>query len=189
MHETDPPPVAERHADELLPPVEPPAATFIMQLFFIPLIIVSVIVGIWMLFSWISNLGTQPTELVNDIEHLNHASWQKALTLANTLRDPRHEHLREDPALAGRISTLLDQKIQSEQYDRDNLWLQIYLCRVLGEFNIDTGLPSLINATPARPTTGSSRSTAQCTTGYRPARRSDWNRASDGQSWPHPRSD
>ena len=141
-----PPGESTRNADDMLPPVQPPAASFIMQLFLIPLLIVSVIVGVWMLVSWVANMGTQPTELVNDIEHLNHASWQKALTLANTLRDPRFEHLREDPALAARVSTLLDNQLAGDQTDRDNLWLQIYLCRVLGEFNIDDGMPTLLKA-------------------------------------------
>lgn len=132
------------NADELLPPVQPPAARFIMQLFLIPLLIVSMIVGVWLLVSWIANRGSQPAELVDDIGRLNHASWQKALTLANSLSDPRSAELRDDSQLAGQVVQVLAEQIRSERTDRDHLWLQIYLCRVLGEFNLDTGLPVLL---------------------------------------------
>ena len=39
-----------------LPPVEAPTAGFILQLFLIPMMIVSVIVGVWLAFTWMAHL-------------------------------------------------------------------------------------------------------------------------------------
>ncbi len=130
-------------ADDLLPPVQPPAATFIMQLFLIPLLIVSIIVAVWLMFSWLARSGNDPQELVADIERLNHASWQKALTLAQHLRDDRQSDLRKDEAFAQRLADLLEKQIKEGRVDKDHLSLRMYLCRVLGEFEVANGLPAL----------------------------------------------
>jgi hypothetical protein len=41
----------------VLPPVEAPSAGFLLQLFFIPMVIVTIIVSIWAMFSWLVHLG------------------------------------------------------------------------------------------------------------------------------------
>jgi len=130
-------------AADVLPPVRPPSASFLMQLFFIPLIIVSIIVVVWLLFSWLAHLGTRPQELVRDLEALNHASWQRALTLANLLRDPRNEELRRDTQLAQQLASLLQRQLDEGRTDQDRIWLRLYLCRALGEFQVTDGLPVL----------------------------------------------
>ena len=43
--------------DDLLPPVEPPSAGFIIQLFVVPALIVLVIVSVWFTFSWLVRIG------------------------------------------------------------------------------------------------------------------------------------
>ncbi|MGC4002477.1 MAG: hypothetical protein QM811_04775 [Pirellulales bacterium] len=48
--------------DKNLPPVEAPTVGFLMKLFFIPGIIVSVIVGVWMLFTWLAHMGSDPQQ-------------------------------------------------------------------------------------------------------------------------------
>ena len=40
-----------------LPPVSPPTGTFILQLFLIPLMIVTIVVVLWLLFSWVAHMG------------------------------------------------------------------------------------------------------------------------------------
>ncbi len=129
-------------AQDQLPPVQPPAASFIMQLFLIPLLIVSIIVGVWMMFSWLAQ-SESPAELVRDIERLNHSSWQQALTLAQQLRDPARSDLRNDTQLARQLSDLLEQQVTDGKQGPEFIRLRMFLCRVLGEFEVDTGLHAL----------------------------------------------
>jgi hypothetical protein len=133
-------------ADDLLPPVSPPSSGFIMQLFVIPLLIVMIIIGIWLLFNWVANRDRRPVDLAQDIERLNHASWQKALTLANQLRDDRNHDLRQDRQLCDQLASQLRFRIEEGGSDQERVWLRIYLCRALGDFELGDGLPALILA-------------------------------------------
>lgn len=117
-----------------------------MQLFVIPLLVVSTIVGIWLLFHWVAHRDMRPAALAEDIERLNHASWQKALTLANQLRDDRNHELRQDRELCQRLAEQLLSRIKEGGTDQERVWLRIYLCRALGDFELDDGLPALIVA-------------------------------------------
>lgn len=133
-------------ADDALPPVEAPGVGFIMQLFFIPLIIVMIIVMLWLMFSYFAHMGTNPQDLVTQIEKLNDGSWQKASALADLLNNPQNEQLKHDRELAGRIATLLEREIAEDSHDDKRLRLRMFLCLVLGEFRVDTGLPALLKA-------------------------------------------
>ncbi len=130
-------------ADDLLPPVQAPAANFIIQLFLIPMLIVSMIVALWLLFGYLSRQNENPADLVADIEQLNHASWQKALTLAQLLRDSQNSELRQDTELAGRLAALLEKQIEEGRHDNERNQLREYLCRSLGRFEVDTGCEAL----------------------------------------------
>ncbi len=131
---------------DYLPPVEPPTAGFIMQLFFIPMIIVAIIVTVWLLFSWLAHMGSRPEELVKDLERLNDATWQKALTLAQLLRDPQNDSPRHNSELARRLASVLHAQLDAGQTDKDHIWFRIYLCRALGEFHVADGLGALLRA-------------------------------------------
>ena len=144
---------APRHkAEDVLPRVEPPGAGFILQLFLIPLLIVSIIVGVWMMFSWLAHLGSDPQELVTDIARGDKQGWQKAATLAELLQNRDHDHLKSDAGLAGKLADALERKIDEGDKDfkgdalEDRLRLRVFLCRALGEFRIDAGMPVLIKA-------------------------------------------
>ncbi len=146
----DPPPKpsADR-AYEALPNVTPPNASFILQLFFIPMIIVAIIVVLWMGFSWLAHMGTNPEDLVTDVEKLNDGSWQRALTLADLLRNPQYDHLKDDQELARRLADALQTQLAETdlEKDRDNrINLRLYLTRVLGEFRTPVVLPALVQA-------------------------------------------
>ena len=55
---------APQPADEL-PPVEPPSAGFILQLFLIPGILVALVVGfIWVFFGWLGSGPQTPEEFL-----------------------------------------------------------------------------------------------------------------------------
>jgi hypothetical protein len=128
------------------PPVEPPAAAFLLQLFLIPLLIVSMIVAVWLLFSWLANMGNNPDELVRDLQRLDKGSWRKAYALTNQLRDPEHDALKDDRALCRDLAAALTVENQSSNVSRERTKLRIFLCRALGEFRVADGLGPLVEA-------------------------------------------
>ena len=74
--------------DDSLPPVEPPSAGFLVQLFLVPAIIVAIIVCVWLAFHWLAHLGNDPQAYVRTLRRDNEGRWQAALNLANDLRGP-----------------------------------------------------------------------------------------------------
>jgi hypothetical protein len=131
-------------ADTALPEIRPPNAGFILQLFLIPMMIVSVIICVWLLFNFISR-GETPTELVRGLQKMNNASWQKAYTLSSLLRAPASE-LKNDEELAQELIAVLEIKLTAETTDANQVKLRIFVCKCLGEFEIDSGLSALLNA-------------------------------------------
>ena len=155
MTEASPPPAGAGDPENLpttppatdnLPPVDPPSAGFLMQLFVVPLVIVVMIVMVCLMFNWLAHLGTRPEQLVDDLTRLNPGSWQKALTIANLLCDRQQAELRRDPALASRLSEILDEQIEQGSFEPEPLKLRVYLCLALGVFEIEEGLPVLVKA-------------------------------------------
>jgi HEAT repeat protein len=143
----------KRKADDALPRVEPPGAGFLLQLFLIPLLIVVIIVVVWLMFTWLAHLGSDPRALVGDIAKGDKYGWQRAAALADMLRNREYEHLKTDKALARELAKVLQKNI--EQTDKDfaddealasRLRLRMFLCRALGEFRVDDGLPALLLA-------------------------------------------
>src|SRR5262245_64406898 len=93
-----------------LPPVEAPTGSFILQLFLIPLLIVSIVVVLWLMFSWMASMGRDdPAELAEPIQWGDEASWQRSYELADLLRspDPRYDKLRHDATTAGKLANFL----------------------------------------------------------------------------------
>jgi hypothetical protein len=133
-------------ADDALPPVSAPDASFLLQLFLIPLIIVMIIVMVWLLFSWLAHLGSDPRELVRDLRVINESSWQKANTLSDMLRNREYDHLKDDEELAGELADVLLLDLKSGESDEKRLRMRIFLCRALGEFRVDAGVPGLVEA-------------------------------------------
>jgi HEAT repeat protein len=117
-----------------------------MQLFFIPLIIVAILVGVWMMFSWLAHMGSRPDQLIRNFERINDGTWQDALTLANMLRDPSNDSVRRDSQLAARLASFLDGQTETDDRGQEQIWLRMYLARALGEFYVPDGLPALLNA-------------------------------------------
>ncbi len=133
-------------ADEVLPPVEAPNAGFLLQLFFVPLVIVAIIVTIWASFSWLVHSASDPKDLVRDIRALNDASWQRAYTLGDMLRNPEFDALKEDQGLAKELTEVLQQELAAAKMDVQRIKLRIYLCRILGEFRLLDVAPALVAA-------------------------------------------
>jgi HEAT repeat protein len=121
-------------ADERLPPVEPPSAAFLVQLFLAPAIIVGIIVSVWLTFHWLAHLGSDPQALVRTLRRDNEGRWQAALNLANDLRGAGGRALKTDATLAEQLGGILDDEVRSGRTGEQSQTLRLYLCRALGEF-------------------------------------------------------
>jgi HEAT repeat protein len=143
---TSPPQSGEAKGVEALPPVEAPSAGFFLQLFLIPLIIVSIVVVVWLLFSWLAHMGGSPEDLVKGLKRGDDASWQKASALAERLRDPQQEHLKYDHQLAATLAAELESQVEAGRSDPNQVKLRVFICRALGEFRVDDGLDALLVA-------------------------------------------
>lgn len=141
--------------DERLPPVEPPRATFILQLFVVPAVIVLAIVLLWLLFSWVVRRGDDPERYFAALQRPGPARWQTASNLATVLRDERHSDFKRNHQAAAHLAQILDQEIDRAATDsagmKDNaLMLREFLCKALGEFYVADPLPVLVKAATTR---------------------------------------
>lgn len=131
--------------DQLLPPVEPPSAGFLVQLFLVPGLIVAIIVGVWLTFHWLAHLGQDPQAYVRTLRRDNEGRWQAALNLANDLRGPGGAALKADTTLAGELGRILEDESKSGRTGEQSQMLRVYLCRALGEFTIPEALAPLVS--------------------------------------------
>jgi hypothetical protein len=146
---TNSPRSPELSPDDALPPVEPPSAGFILQLFLVPGIIVVVVVMIWLMFNWLAHKGNDRDEFVRALKRNNEARWQAAFNLANELRSERQSgnlQLATDHKLAEELAGILNAEIDSGSEAENSVTLRMYLCRALGEFKVTDALPTLIKA-------------------------------------------
>ena len=110
-----------------LPPVEPPSAGFIVQLFVIPAIIVAVVVVVWLLFGKLAGGERDAMSYVETIKSPG-ANWRAAYELTTLVQnDPK---LARDPKLLGELAALLDLDLNRQT---DAKLLQ-YLALTLGTF-------------------------------------------------------
>jgi len=101
------PPSEPLSPDDALPPVEPPSAGFILQLFVVPGVIVVVVVTVWLMFNWLAHMGNDRDAYVRDLSRNNEARWQAAFNLANALRAERitnQPELTIDSELAAQLN-------------------------------------------------------------------------------------
>lgn len=140
---------------DALPPVEPPSAAFLVQLFLVPAIIVSIIVFVWLAFHWLAQLGNDPEGYVKTLRRDSEGRWQAALNLANDLRGPGGAALKENVQLASELGLILDDEVSSGRLAgagnaaEQSRTLCTYLCRALGEFAVPEAAPPLVARTSA----------------------------------------
>lgn len=136
--------------DDSLPPVEPPSAAFLVQLFLVPAIIVGIIVSVWLAFHWLAQLGNDPEGYVRTLRRANEGRWQAALNLANDLRGPSAATLKADTKLAGDLAGILADEVvsgrpkQGGHTGEQSRTLCGYLCRALGEFAVPEAAAPLV---------------------------------------------
>lgn len=131
------------------PSVEPPTAGFILQLFLIPLLIVSIVVAVWMMFGWLAHAGqSNPETVLRDLKRMGSNSFQRAHELASLLQEQgeRGDTLRNDPKLAGEVGDLLlvDLKSFPREITESQGKLRMYLCRALALFQCEEAIPPLV---------------------------------------------
>ncbi len=132
--------------DDHLPPVEPPSASFILQLFIVPGVIVVAIVLVWLLFTWVARAGDDPKQYISGLRRPGPGRWQVAANLANTLRDERYESFKRDREAARQLAEILSEELEAGNMEEKPVTLRVFLARALGEFYVDEGLPVLIRA-------------------------------------------
>ena len=120
-----------------LPPVEPPSAGFIVQLFVIPAIVVSVVIAVWLLFGKLAGGERDVNEYVRIIRSENaNRRFRAAYELASLITNEKQ--LARDPKLLGDLTELLD--IELAQKTGDNTEAKQYLALTLGVFQISEGI-------------------------------------------------
>ena len=137
--------------DDLLPPIEPPSAGFIVQLFIVPALIVLVVVAVWTTFSWLVHRTTmRPEDLIDGLQGSSVARWQRASELADMLRNERFAEFRTSSAAATKLAGILDREIDDAGtaggQDEQSATLRYFLCRALGEFTVQEGTDVLLKA-------------------------------------------
>jgi hypothetical protein len=136
--------------DDNLPPVEPPSAAFLIQLFVVPALIVLVIVGLWLSFNWLVR-RTSPETMIQGLEQgPSVARWQRASELADMLRNKRFPEFKRNAEAAGKLARILDREIDQATSERgmkeEDITLRYFLARALGEFEVQAGIDVLVNA-------------------------------------------
>jgi len=127
-----------------LPPVRPPSAGFIIQLFVIPALIVAVIVGVWAVFGRMAAGEQDWRELVDEIKNTNeHRRWRGANGLATLLDSDqrlgdRGQNLAENREIATALSELFREGLHKRSQREDDLKQQAFLARTLGLSDVTT---------------------------------------------------
>lgn len=135
---------------EDLPPVEPPSAGFIVQLFVVPMVIVTVVVGIYVLFGKLASGQQDWRQQLTDLRSDNpHIRWRGAHGLAQMLQaDTRvpgdQTRLAENREVAKELSDQLSGLLTRSSRNEEDLKHQEFLARTLGLLDVtDVVLPTL----------------------------------------------
>ncbi len=137
-----------------LPPVEPPSAGFIVQLFLVPLLIVGAVIGLYVLFGKLAAGQQDWRQQIIDFRSDNpHIRWRGALGLAQMLEadqqlQPDGTRLADNREVATELSRILDDLLIRSNPGEEDVKQQEFLARTLGQLNAaDIILPTLGKAT------------------------------------------
>ncbi len=140
-----------------LPPVQPPSAGFIIQLFVVPALIVLAVVGVWALFGRLAAGEQDWRHLVQDLQSGNPNVSQRAMFgLAQLLDADRRlgeggQHLALNQEIATALSTQLQKSLDSTSQTPEAVSLEVFLTRALGLIDLpETTLPVLKTALDAK---------------------------------------
>ena len=133
-----------------LPPVQPPSAGFIVQLFVFPALIVMAVVAIWWMFGLIA-VGEQDwRKLLQDLQSQNlHVRNRAMYGLAQVLdqdsrRGEQGQNLRANREIAQGLADQLILELKRNSTSREGVAIQEYLTRALGMMDaLDAITPAL----------------------------------------------
>ncbi len=144
----------ERSRPEELPPVTPPSAGFIVQLFLIPALIVMAVVAVWALFGQLAHTENDWTHLTADISSKNELRrWPAAEKLAHLLHNEQisppteREPLAKNPIVVDSLAKLFSESLATNNTDDETVRQQEFLARTMGALDVDEKtLPVLAEA-------------------------------------------
>jgi hypothetical protein len=146
------PPSALATSDELrpedLPPIEPPSAGFIVQLFIVPALIVVAVIGVWALFGKLASSEQDHRTLIRELNSSNeHRRWRAALSLAQMLKSDLDQGadgrgLTRNREIATELTSMLDDRLTAllpgDKKEREQaLKHQEFLSRSLGMLDVN----------------------------------------------------
>lgn len=135
---------------EELPPVRPPSAGFIVQLFVVPGLIVLAIVGIWLLFGKLATSEQDWRSLLIELKHPNEQRrWRAATGLSQMLTADREmgargQKLAGNVEIADALVQTLASELERGGKREEDLRYQSFLARTLQQFDLPANvLPAL----------------------------------------------
>lgn len=139
---------------EELPPVTPPSAGYIVQLFLIPALIVLAVVSVWALFGKLADTESDWQQLVSELGSSNeHRRWRAAIGIAQLLKNEElsppadREPLAKHPQVVDSLTGLLSQSLASTTTTPEEVTHQEFLARTLSALRVDEKtLPVLAEA-------------------------------------------
>lgn len=136
-----------------LPPVQPPTAGFVVQLFVVPALIVLAVVAVWALFGRMAAGEQDWQRLVQDLGSANPHVHERAMYGLATLLDhdqrlqDRGQHLSANTQIASALAEQFDKSLGQSSQSDETLNLQVYLARALGLLDVpDATVPVLAKA-------------------------------------------
>lgn len=133
-----------------LPPVQPPSAGFIVQLFVFPALIVMAVVAIWWMFGLIAAGEQDWKKLLQDLHSQNlHVRNRAMYGLAQVLdqdsrRGTQGQNLRANREIAQGLADQLVLELKKNSTSREGIAIQEYLTRALGMMDsLDAIAPAL----------------------------------------------
>lgn len=136
-----------------LPPVEPPSAGFIVQLFVIPAVIVAAVVGIYLLFGRLATGELDWRQQVDNVRSQNpHVKWPGALSLAQMLdadaaAGQSAQPLAKNPEIATALSELFVETRGLAPRSEETADQVEFLSKALGRLDVpEVVFPVLLDA-------------------------------------------
>ncbi len=142
--------------DDVLPPVQPPSAGFIAQLFVVPAVIVMVIIGVYLLFGQLASGEADWRQLVTNVQSENaHVRWRSALDLAQVLQDDafrkeKGQQLASNPEIAKALTGVLTGLLKKTNLTEEEGQQTDYMIKAVGLLDLpETAVPVLLTAVEA----------------------------------------
>lgn len=138
----------ESDSGEAVPPSEVSVTSWnwIGPLFAIPMVVVFVVVGLWLSMRWLVSDNLDAIELARELRSTDRPDWHKAVLLAELIRLPENEALRQDPELVLLLAETLNLRLDEGRVDESSIRLRMFLCRAIGECRGREGLPALLRS-------------------------------------------